>query len=154
MYGRSIAVILVAAFAVGCGSSSKQQTSSSAAGASFTVGAAESHLVTLSLVGGAGNVNTVACGKQEPFEDYSTPAQVRYTGNVTPAPSGRFKVKVKLKRCNGTSFVDTRSQKVVGQPGGRFDGVVDITTPGAYSLRAGLEPADTPQSQKLYFQVR
>jgi hypothetical protein len=147
MCGRSIAAALLLALAAGCGSSSTKQTSSSSASAG-------THAVTLTVLGGTGNLNAVACGKQEPFEDYGAPAQVSYTGNVTPAPSGRFKVKLKLKVCKGGSFVDTSSQKIVGQPSGRFDGVFAITTPGAYSLRAGLEPGDNPQSQKVYMQVR
>src|SRR5438067_3841 len=78
----------------GCGSSSSKSSSSSS-GSSGSSGGGRG--VTLSLLGGTGNLNAVACGKQEPFEDYSAPAQVRYTGTVSPAPApGRWKVKLKL----------------------------------------------------------
>ncbi len=106
------------------------------------------------MLGGSGNLNATACGKQEPFENYSAPAQVRYTGMVTPAPSGRWKVKLKLKLCNGKNFVDTASQKIVGQPSGRFDGVLPVAKGGYYSLRAELEGVSPkPESPKQYLKV-
>ena len=72
---------------------------------------------------------------------------------VSPAPSGRYKVKLKLKLCSGATFVDSASQKIVGQSSGRFDGVMAISKAGAYSLRATLEGSGRPQSQKVYLQV-
>ena len=127
--------LIVTLVIVGCGSSSPKRT------------------VTLSLVSGSSNLNAVACGKQEAFEQYTAPAQVRYTGTVSPAPSGRWKVKVKLKLCRGSSFVDADSRKIVGQPGGRFDGVMPVSERGAYSLRASLEGDGKPESQKVYLQA-
>jgi hypothetical protein len=136
MRGRSVVVGLLATLViVGCGSSSTRRT------------------VTLTLVGGSANQNAVACGKQEAFERYTAPAQVRYTGTVSPAPSGRWKVKVKLKVCRGSSFVDAGSQKIVGQAGGRFDGVMPVSERGSYSLRATLEGSGRPESQKVYLQA-
>jgi hypothetical protein len=120
---------------VGCGSSSPKPT------------------VTLSLAGGSSNQNAVACGKQEAFEQYTAPAQVHYTGTVSPAPSGRWKVKVKLKLCRGGSFSDFSSQKIVGQSGGRFDGVLPVSERGSYSIRATLEGSGRPQSEKVYLEV-
>jgi hypothetical protein len=136
MRGRSVVLGVVSMLALlGCGSSSTKRT------------------VSLSLAGGSSNQNAVACGKQEAFEQYTAPAQVRYTGTVSPAPSGRWKVKVKLKECRGGSFVDTGSQKIVGQPSGRFDGVIPVSERGAYSLRATLEGSGRPQSEKVYLQT-
>jgi hypothetical protein len=63
-------------------------------------------------------------------------------------------VKLKLKLCNGSSFVDAGSQKIVGQPSGQFDGIFPINKPGAYSLRAQLETDGKPESPKLYLEVR
>src|SRR5437868_3648643 len=77
---RARAVLILALAATACGGSGKRTT-------------------VLSLGGGSGNLNAVACGKQEAFEDYGAPAQVKYTGTVSPAPKGRWKVKVKLKVC-------------------------------------------------------
>jgi hypothetical protein len=135
MRGRSVVLGLCATAIVGCGSSSTKRT------------------VTLSVLGGSSNQNAVACGKQEAFERYRAPAEVRYTGMVSPAPSGRFKVKLKLKVCSGGGFVDAASQKIVGQPSGRFDGVMTVSNAGSYSLRATLEGSSRPQSQKVYLQV-
>jgi hypothetical protein len=103
--------------------------------------------------GGTGNLNAVACGKQEAFEHYNLPAQVTYSGTVSPVPSGRWKVKLKLKQCKGSSFVDANSQKIVGQTNGQFMGVFVISENGAYSLRATLEGGSRPQSQKVYLRV-
>jgi hypothetical protein len=111
--------------------------------------------VTLSVAGSSGNLNATACGKQEPFEHYSAPAQVRYTGMVSPAPSARWKVKLKLKICRGGGFVDAGSQKIVGEPSGRFDGVFPIAKAGSYSLRAKLEGSGgNPESPKIYLQLQ
>ena len=138
---------MVAALLSACGSSSSSKSTSSTASSSGGT------TVTLQLLGGSGNLNATACGKQEPFENYSAPAQVRYTGMVTPAPGGRYKVKLKLKLCNGKSFVDTASQKIVGQTSGRYDGVLPVTKPGYYSLRTTLEGGSRPQSPKQYLKV-
>jgi hypothetical protein len=139
---------VVAALLSACGSSSSSKSTSSTASSSGGT------TVALQLLGGTENLNATACGKQEPFERYSAPAQVRYTGMVTPAPRGRWKVKLKLKLCNGKSFLDTASQKIVGQPSGRFDGVLPVAKRGYYSLRAELEGVSPkPESPKLYLKV-
>lgn len=146
--------MLIAAIAVGlagCGSSGSSSSSSKTSSAASAPGATT---VTLSLAGGTGNLNAVKCGKQEPFEHYPAPAQVQYSGMVSPAPSGRWKVKIKLKICRGGGFVDVSSQKIVGQTSGRYDGIFSITAPGAYSLRTELEgKTPKPVSPKQYLQV-
>jgi hypothetical protein len=145
MLGRMIlAAGVCAALLVGCGSSSSSSSSSSAS---------SGQAVTLSVGGGTGNLNGVECRKQAAFEHYDFPAQVTYSGTVSPAPSGRWKVKLKLKRCNGSSFVDADSQKIVGQSNGQFSGVFVISKQGAFSLRATLEGGKRPQSQKVYLRV-
>jgi hypothetical protein len=158
--GRWLPLLVIAALLSACGSSSSSSSkstssaSTSSASTSSASGSTGGTTVTLQLLGGTQNLNDMACGKQEPFEDYPAPAQVRYTGMVTPAPSGRWKVKLKLKLCNGKSFVDASSQKIVGQPSGRFDGLFPITKMGYYSLRAELEGGTPkPQSPKLYLRV-
>jgi hypothetical protein len=148
MVARRVVIVALAATALGgCGSSSSSKSTPSAPSSPSAT------TVTLSIAGGTGNLNAVKCGKQEPFEHYAAPAQVKYSGTVTPAPSGRWKVKLKLKLCNGKSFVDAASQKIVGQTSGRFDGVFPVSKSGAYSLRATLEGGKRPQSDKQYLQV-
>jgi hypothetical protein len=132
---RARAVLILALAATACGGSGKRTT-------------------VLSLSGGSGNLNAVACGKQEAFEDYAAPAQVKYTGTVSPAPKGRWKVKVKLKVCRGSAFADSTTQKLVGQPGGRFDGVIPVPSAGSYSLEAHFEGGSSPESEKVYLQVK
>ena len=156
MRGRTVVVGLLCVVAAGCGSSSKSSSVASSASASASSSGSGSGAsgVTLSVLGSTGNLNATACGKQEPFEHYTAPAQVGYTGMVSPPPSGRWKVKIKLKLCNGKAFVDAGSQKIVGQPTGRYDGVFPVDKPGYYSLRATLEGNGRPQSPKIYLQAR
>ncbi len=110
--------------------------------------------MTLSISGAKGNLNATACGKQEAFFDYGAPAQVSYSGTVSPAPSGRWKIKVKLKRCVSGTFEDADSQKIVGQNDGHFSGIFPVPGKGAYSLRARLEGHGQPESPKVYLQVQ
>ena len=148
MFGRVLATAAALTLLAGCGSSSSSSKSSSG-GASSSGGG-----VTLSVSGAKGNLNATACGKQEAFFDYSAPAQVSYSGTVSPVPSGRWKIKIKLKRCVGNAFTDVDSQKIVGQNDGRFSGVFPVPAKGAYSLRARLEGHGQPESPKVYVQVQ
>jgi hypothetical protein len=112
--------------------------------------------ITLQIGGSNRNVNATACGKTEPFQIYpKAPARVPYTGTVSPAPDGRWKVKVKLKRCApGGDFQDVSGeQKIVGQPGGRFSGELPVPEAGSYSVRARFQGDERPQSDKLYLKV-
>ena len=130
-----IALLLALPLAAGCGGGSTKRT------------------VALELLGASGNQNFTACAKQEAFFQYRGPAQVRFTGTVKPAPSGRWKVKVKVKQCSGGKFVDATSTKLVGQSSGRYDGFVQISERGYYSARAQLEGGGKPRSEKQYFRV-
>jgi hypothetical protein len=112
--------------------------------------------ITMQISGSAQNLNQTACGKQEPFAIYpSAPARVPYSGTVSPAPSGRWKVKVKLKRCTpGGDFQDVAGeQKIIGQPGGKFSGEFPVPEKGLYSMRAKFQGDNQPQSDKLYLKV-
>jgi hypothetical protein len=117
-------------------------------------GGDDSHSIQVSLSGGEGNRNATACGKQEPFQRYTTRDEVRYSGRVDPAPDGRWKVKVKIKKCSGNEFVESGSQKIVGLPGGRYEGsFVDIAQ-GYYFHRARYQGGDQPETDKFYFEVK
>lgn len=150
MFGRLLAVGAALTLLAGCGSSSSSGGSSASSGGGS---ASSGSGVTLSVSGAKGNLNATACGKQEAFYDYTAPAQVSYSGTVSPAPSGRWKVKVKLKRCVGGSFTDADSQKIVGQNDGHFSGVFPVPAKGSYSLRARLEGHGQPESPKVYIKV-
>jgi hypothetical protein len=110
--------------------------------------------IAVSLSGGQGNRNAEACGKQEAFEQYTTRDEVVYAGRVDPAPGGRWKVKVKIKKCNGKEFVESSSQKIVGQPDGRYEGAFRDIGKGDYFLRARYQDGDRPETEKFYFQVK
>jgi hypothetical protein len=110
--------------------------------------------IAVALSGGQGNRNATACGKQEAFEQYTTRGEVVYAGRVDPAPDGRWKVKVKIKKCNGSEFVESSSQKIVGQPDGRYEGAFRDIGKGDYFLRARYQDGDQPETEKFYFQVK
>jgi hypothetical protein len=133
---RFLALLVAAPLVAGCGG-----------------GGSSAKKVTLDLTGTTGNENFVACGKQEAFFTYRGPAQVRFTGTVTPAPSGRWKVKVKIKQCTGATFVDVTSQKLVGQSSGRFDGTIPVAEKGYYYARAQLQSDTKARSANQYFRV-
>ena len=110
--------------------------------------------IQVALSGGQGNRNAEACGKQEAFEQYTTADEVVYAGRVDPAPDGRWKVKVKIKKCNGSEFVESSSQKIVGQPDGRYEGAFRDIGKGDYFLRARYQGGKQPETEKYYFQVK
>lgn len=150
MLGRILTAGALAAVLAGCGGSSSSSSQSSSSGGASTSASG----VTLSVSGASGNLNATQCGKQEAFYQYKAPAQVSYSGTVSPVPSGRWKIKIKLKRCVGNGFTDADSQKIVGQNDGHFSGVFPIPAKGAYSLRARLEGHGQPESLKVYVQVQ
>ena len=90
-----------------------------------------------------------------PRAEQKAPARVPYSGTVSPSPDGRWKVKVKLKRCetNGNFQDVSGEQKIVGQPGGKFSGEIPVPENGAYSIRARFQSDNRPQSDKLYLKV-
>lgn len=135
-FGHAAAALLAVAAVAGCGGGGDSKPT-----------------VSVSLQGGHGNENMTACGKQEPFELYRGSDAVRYSGTVDPAPKGRWKAKVKIKKCSGADFVETSSQKIVGLPNGAFSGAFRDLAPGAYYIRARYQGGGRPESDKLYFQV-
>lgn len=135
VHRRLIALLAAVPVVAGCGGGSAKRN------------------VTLQLTGAAGNQNFTACAKQEAFFLYSGPAQVRFTGEVKPAPGGRWKVKVKVKQCSSGKFVDVTSQKLVGQSSGRYDGSIPIAEKGYYYARAQLQAGDKTRSENQYFRV-
>jgi hypothetical protein len=117
-------------------------------------GGGDSRGIEVALTGGQANANATACGKQEAFEQYTTAGAVGYAGKVDPAPDGRWKVKVKIKKCNGREFVESGSQKIVGRPDGRYEGSFRDIGRGYYFLRARYQGGDQPETDKFYFQVK
>jgi len=134
MWRRALLALSLVGLVAGCGGESKRT-------------------VSLDLPGAASNENATACAKTEAFFRYPAPGAIAYSGAVRPAPSGRWKVKVKVKRCSGGRFVDATSQKIVGQASGRFEGTLPIGERGAYSMRAKLSNGGTGASPKVYLKI-
>jgi hypothetical protein len=62
-----------------------------------------------------------------------------FSGTVTPVPSARWKVKIKVKVCRGGGFVDfTKLDVAVDKHHGRFSGTLAAFPAGAYDARAEL----------------
>ena len=114
----------------------------------------DSRSIRVALTGGQRNRNATACDKQEPFQQYTTRDEVVYSGTVSPPPDGRWKVKVKIKKCAGKEFVESASQKIVGLPNGRYEGAFRDIGKGYYFLRARYQGGDQPETDKFYFQVK
>jgi len=134
-HGRRAALLALVLPVAGCGGGDDERT------------------IVVSLEGGQGNRNMTACGSQDAFALYRPSDEVEYGGSVNPAPKGRWKAKVKIKKCKGSEYVDTSSQKIVGQPSGAFEGAFQDLAPGAYFLRARYQGGDEPETEKLYFMV-
>jgi hypothetical protein len=111
--------------------------------------------VTLNLQGGNGDESAVACGIRHHYTLYPTGAVIHYNGTVMPAPTGKWKVKIKIKRCGGSRFQDVWSGKVVGGHGGRFSGTIPSQGSGRFFARAAIDTAQASgTSDKQYFHPR
>jgi len=82
---------------------------------------------------------------------------VSFNGTVRPVPSGRWKVKVKLKVCRGTAFQVLSSVTAVkDKHRGTFTGKFTALAPGHYFARASLYVAGrrTARSDKRHVATR
>jgi hypothetical protein len=110
--------------------------------------------VSLGLLGGGPAVRLSACGFTERYRTYRFGGFVRYTGRVTPAPAGRWEVKVKLKRCIPHGYSETFFEIVRGRPDGSFAGMVPTLNPNAFYVRADYEgPAGTVRSPLAFLRT-
>src|SRR5438067_12905049 len=67
-------------------------------------GAASGTQVTLNLKGGFADHQRVACGDLHHYTYYHRRHRIKFDGRVSPAPSGSWDVKLKLKRCVHGTF--------------------------------------------------
>jgi hypothetical protein len=110
--------------------------------------------VTLSLNGGGRPVRLKACGLTGPYRSYRFGGYVSYVGRVTPAPSGSWQVKVKLKRCIPHGFSETFFEWVKGRADGTFSGQVPKLNPNEFYVRADYErPGGTVRSPLAFFRT-
>ncbi|HEX8977345.1 MAG TPA: hypothetical protein VF781_12590 [Solirubrobacteraceae bacterium] len=152
-----MAVILIAGptTLAGCGGDAPGGPHSTAATRAASPGA-RVPAVTLLLHGGR-NATLGACGAEHHFRAYSAGTIVRYTGVVSPIPSGRWKVKLKIKVCTKGRFtevgkIEALRNKHTGAYGGRFQ----APAAGTYEARALLyvNGAESAKSRKRHFLTR
>lgn len=94
--------------------------------------------VTLALHGG-GSADRRACGAEHHFRTYPAGSVIRYSGTVSPIPTGTWKVKLKIKRCSLGNFVDfAKLDAQRNRHRGTFGGTFAAPGPGEYEARAEL----------------
>lgn len=155
------AVILIAGptALAGCGSAAPAGTrpaTASQAGSASTAPTARTPAVTLLLHRGA-NVNIGACGAEHHYRAYAVGVTVRYSGAVSPIPSGRWKVKLKIKVCTGGTFTDVgKIEALRDKHTGSFSGSFLAPAAGAYEARALLyvNGSESSKSRKRHFVTR
>lgn len=112
--------------------------------------------VTLDLKGGRSQ-DLTACGAVHHYAVFGSRGGQEFAGTVTPAPAGRWKVKVKLKVCRHGAF--TTIAKVPASRDkhtGAFRGVLPRLPQGAYFARASvyLNGVRRVASDKRHFAIR
>lgn len=111
--------------------------------------------VTLDLKGGT-NEAAAACGTTHHFAVLSAAKPVRFGGDVKPVPSGRWKVKLKVKVCRAGSFQDlTKVEASRDKSTGHYSGSFTVG-PGRYFARASLyvNGKRVARSDKRHFSAR
>lgn len=112
--------------------------------------------VTLLLHGGR-SVSLRACGGEHHYRAYAAGATVRYSGTVSPIPTGRWKVKLKIKVCTGGTFTDAgKIEAMRDEHTGAFTGSFQAPGAGAYEARAllYLNGSENAKSRKRHFLTR
>ena len=138
----SLAAAVVAASA-GCGQTRPHATPVS------------DHRVRLVLSGDLGRTQVLACSLVHHYAIFPGGRLITYTGSVRPAPDGRWKVKVKIKRCVDGRFQDSGADRVHGGPSGAYSGRLQAPGKGVYFARSRYRGySGDILSNKVYFQVR
>ena len=113
-------------------------------------------MVTLLLHDGS-NVSIAACGAEHHYRAYAVGATVKYSGAVSPIPSGRWKVKLKIKVCTGGRFTDVgKIEALRNKHTGAYSGSFQAPAAGIYEARATLylNGAESAKSRKRHFVTR
>lgn len=121
------------------------------------IGAASSKstAVSLNLNGGYKNRNIVACGDLHHYTFFHrSGGNIHFNGRVSPAPSGSYRVKLKLKKCKNGAFRTVWQKYYQGHPLGRVKGAFAPPKRGYYFARLyyyGTTP--TAESDKQQFKI-
>ena len=138
------AVVLLA----GCGSSATKHAGAHASGSGFRV--------TLNLKSGTA-ATAADCGAPHHFTRYRSDSRIEFAGTVRPIPTGRWKVKLKIKRCSaGSTAFETKVDATRDKHSGAFSGTLPKLAPGAYFARASLyvDGSKRARSDKRHFSLR
>lgn len=113
-------------------------------------------LVGLNLKGGVGEAQVTACGVPHHYTQYRSGQRIHFGGTVTAPPSGKWKVKVKLKTCLGGRFEGSGSVSAKVRSDNTFKGSFGGPVPGYYFARASVETPTrrVTRSGKEFFEVR
>lgn len=109
--------------------------------------------MTLALHGGGSTILS-ACGAQHHYRVYPAGTPIVFSGTVSPIPSGRWKVKLKIKVCQGSDFVKlTKVDASENESTGSFTGSFPAPAAGVYEARAELYFGTTEgaRSDKRHF---
>jgi len=110
--------------------------------------------VHLNLNGGYANHNVTACGDLHHYTYYHRGSTIHFNGSVSPAPTGSYRVKLKLKECKSGTFRTVYQKHFKGHPGGQVKGAFSRNDKGYYYARLyyyGTTP--TSESDKQQFKV-
>jgi hypothetical protein len=119
--------------------------------AAVTAGAA-AITVTLNLQGGYGNRTLKACALTHHYTLFHRGRAIGVNGVVSPAPSGAFRVKLKVKRCVRGRFRAVWVGNAQVRPDGTFQGTVPPRRVGYFFARAYYYVGTTTvKSDKQYF---
>jgi hypothetical protein len=119
--------------------------------AALTAGAA-AITVTLNLQGGYANRTLKACALTHHYTLFHRGRAISVNGAVSPAPSGTFRVKLKVKQCVRGRFRAVWVGNAQVQPGGTFQGTVPPRRVGYFFARAYYYVGTTAfRSDKQYF---
>ncbi|HET9719824.1 MAG TPA: hypothetical protein VFP55_07090 [Solirubrobacteraceae bacterium] len=96
------------------------------------------------------------CGAQHHDHVYPAGSKIAFSGAVKPVPAARWKVKIKIKVCQGGAYVDVVKLEVpVDKHTGTFSGSWTAPGAGIYEATARLyvNGVETAKSVGRHFQV-
>lgn len=128
------------------------RTTTTSSSTSTTTAASGGSTVTLVLHGG-GNASLSACGETHHYRTYAAGSPVTFSGTVKPVPGGHWKVKLRIKVCQGQTFTDFAKIPAQKGPSGAFSGSFNAPAKGDYAARAVLYVNGMPraESSKRHF---
>ena len=95
-----------------------------------------------------------ACGKLKNYWQYAAGQRIGVAGKVRPEPSGRWHIKFKLKRCQGTAYGTFSKQRATLGAHGTFGVTLGPLPSGYYELRAELvSTTSRTVSRRVFFHV-